>query len=532
MLTISNKRLLQLGLPLLICVLVLVLFIDKNHNLLNDRLVIGRTNDSLSLDPAITSDSESFQVTANIFETLVSLDKTGNNISPGLAESWKVSEDGLTWQFKIRKNVKFHDGSKLDAHVVAFNFMRWMDPNSPYHTGEFIYYTYSFGGFPGIIKNVTALSDTTLEIILTEPYAPFLNTISMPAFGIASQSAIVKYNDTMKVHPVGTGPFMFDSWQPNEKIILKRFDHYWGSSAKVGILEFQVIPENSDKIALLNNGDIHIIDQLNVSEMDDVNDNDDLRLYFRPFFNIGYLALNNSTQPFDDVRIRKAISLLIDKTILLDDSYNDLVRPANSFLPPVIDGYHEGLKSDAVDVEAAKALLSEAGYPEGFDVSLWVMDRPRNYLPKPIAMASSIKNQLEAAGIKVIIEVIPWDSYIEDVKLGNHQMALVGWNGDIVDPDNFLYTLFASEPVKPELNFNYAFYKNEQVERLLSQARRVTDNGFRINLYREMQEIIANDVASIPLIHTMTAIGTRTDVMGFEPHITGFGTLAEVSIKP
>lgn len=532
MLKLTKKRLLQLMLLVTIGLIAWVLLIDKSHNLANNRLVIGRTNDSLSLDPAITSDSESFQVTANIFETLVNLDESGNNILPGLAESWHVSEDGLTWQFKIRKNVRFHDGSKLDAHVVAFNFERWMDPNSPYHTGEFIYYTYSFGGFPGIIKNVTALSDTTLEIILTEPYAPFLNTISMPAFGIASQSAIVKYNDAMKTHPVGTGPFMFESWQRDEKIILKRFDNYWGNPAKVALLEFQVIPPSSDKIALLNNGDIHIIDQLNVSEMDSVNANDSLRLYYRPFFNIGYLALNNSTAPFNDIRIRKAINLLIDKTMLLDESYNDLVRTANSFLPPVIDGYHEGLKSEVVDVEAAKALLSEAGYPNGFDVSLWVMDRPRNYLPKPIAMAASIKNQLEAASINVIIEVIPWDSYIEDVKLGNHQMALVGWNGDIVDPDNFLFTLFASEPVKPELNFNYAFYKNEEVERLLSQARRVTDKDFRINLYREMQEIIANDVASIPLIHTMTAIGTRTDVIGFEPHITGYGNLSEVSVKP
>ncbi|HAS73461.1 MAG TPA: ABC transporter substrate-binding protein, partial [Clostridiales bacterium UBA8960] len=221
----------------------IIVVLAKNKNPLGfKRIVIGRMNDALSLDPAITSDSESFQVTANIYDTLVVYKTNETEIKPGLAESWKVSEDGLTWNFKIRRNVKFHDGSKLDAHVVAFNFQRWMDPSSPYHTGQFIYWNYTFGGFPGIIKSVTALSDTTLEIILTEPYAPFLSTISLPAFGIASQSAIVKYNDNLKFHPVGTGPYIFTSWESNESIVLKRNDDYWGEHGKSSEIEFRVLP--------------------------------------------------------------------------------------------------------------------------------------------------------------------------------------------------------------------------------------------------------------------------------------------------
>ncbi len=495
-----------------------------------EKIVIGRMNDSRSLDPAITEDSESFQVTSNIYETLVTYDSSGSDVMPGLAESWKVSEDGLTWHFKIRKNIEFHDGSKLDAHVVAFNFKRWMDPSSPYHTGEFIYYNYSFGGFPGIIKSVNALSDTTVEIILTEPYAPFLNIISMPSFGIASQTAIVKYNDALKTHPVGTGPFIFESWVPNETIKLVRNKAYWNGEANAEMIEFVVLSDNDDKIELLKSGSVHIIDQLNVSEIDSVNADDALKLYYRPFFNIGYLALNNKTEPFNDINVRKAISLLIDKNDLLDDKYNDLVRTAHSFLPPTIEGYHEGLKSEQVDVVTAKKLLSKAGYTDGLKITLWVMDRPRNYFPNPMAIATSIKDQLAKADITLTINVIPWDNYIDDVKLGNHQMALVGWNGDIIDPDNFLYPLFASKFIKPELNFNYSLYENENVERLLMQARRTTDNGFRTSIYREMQEIIADDVASIPLIHTMTAIGTNTKIKNFKPHVSGFGVLIDLDI--
>ena len=209
---------------------ILKITLPKSEN--DGRLVIGRKTDSISLDPAITSDSESFQVTANIYETLVKFEKGGPEVIPGLAEEWKVSEDGKTWQFKIRKGVKFHDGTDLDANVVAFNFERWMDPDSPYHTGQFIYWRYCFGGYPGIVERVTALSDETLEIVLKEPYAPFLNALSIPAFGIASQSAITKYNETLKNHPVGTGPYIFSEWHQDENIVLIRNELYWAGEAK------------------------------------------------------------------------------------------------------------------------------------------------------------------------------------------------------------------------------------------------------------------------------------------------------------
>ena len=431
-----------------------------------EKLVFGRNNDSIALDPAIVSDTESFQVTANIYETLVKFEKGGTTIMPGLAESWKVSEDGMTWHFKIRKDVKFHDGTDLNAKVVAFNFERWMDPNSPYHTGQFIYWRYCFGDYPGVVKNVTALSDETLEIVLNEPYAPFLSALSMPAFGIASQSSIIKYNETLRTHPVGTGPFVFKSWEPGLRINLTRFNGYWGGQAKVAEIEFRIIEADQDRVELLNSGEVHIIDHLTQADAEKISTSDDLKLFYRPFFNIGYLALNNSIAPFDDQNVRQAVSLLIDKSALINDAKNALARPANSFLPPVIMGYHEGIKSDVLDIEKAKQLIAEAGYPEGLEVTLWVMDRPRTYLPNPVVTAMALKDQLEKGNIFVTLEIIPWDSYIEDIKKGVHEMALIGWNGDIVDPDNFLYTIFSSDASNPGLSFNYAFYKNDKVDQI------------------------------------------------------------------
>lgn len=494
------------------------------------KLIIGRSNDIISLDPAITTDSESFEVTVNIYETLVKTNKGSEALLPGLAESWKMSEDGLTWIFKIRKDVLFHDGSQLDAKAVAFNFQRWMDKESPYHTGQFTYWSHSFNGFPGIVRSVTALSDTTLEIVLNEPYAPFLSVLSMPAFGIASPEAIMTYNENLKRHPVGTGPFQFASWEAGKELLIERFDKYWGDGAKVDAIAFRLIQPYEDKLKLLETGEIHIANNLSASEVNEIKAKDSIKVMYRPFFNVGYLALNNIQEPFNKKEVRQAIALLIDKEKMAADELDALSRQANSFLPPLLLGYHEGIKSSEFHMIKAKELLKQAGYAEGFKTTIWVMDQQRNYFSNPRGLARYIQKQLSLADIEVDIKVFKWDQYLEQIKEGKHQMALVGWNGDVVDTDNFLYTLFSSENSKEGLVLNYSFYKNKQVDFLLTQARRSTDVSFRKNIYREIQELIQQDVASIPLVHTMTAIGIRENVQGFDTHITGIEELKNVDI--
>lgn len=507
---------------------------DTVSNLMGEQapktLIVGRTLDSIGLDPAVVTDSESFQVTTNIYEGLVKFDTTGSEVLPSLAESWKMSEDGKTWVFKIRDDIKFHDGSKLDATAVSFNFHRWMDIDSPYHAGHFSYWSYSFGGFPGIVKSVTALSDYSLEIVLNKPYAPFLNVLAMPSFGVASPEAIMKYNENLKLSPVGTGPFEFESWEKNNQIILEKNKDYWGTKAKVDRVVFKKISSQISKIDLLLDGEVHIVDGLNPSEVEQSRTDNRLKLYYRPYFNISYLALNQNIEPFDNLKVRQAISLLIDKNAMINDDPNPLTRPANTFLPPVLLGYHESIKSPEPDVQTAKRLLKEAGYEEGFATSLWVMDQPRGYISNPVQVAKFLQSELAKASITVDLHIIKWDTFIEAIKEGDHPMAIVGWNGDIVDPDNFLYTFFSSENTKSGLALNYSFYENQTVDRLLVQARNVTDVEFRKSLYREIQEIIASEVVSIPLTHTMTAIGSSSLVKGFEPHITGKEVLNQIEL--
>lgn len=493
-------------------------------------LIVGRANDSISLDPANTTEMDSIKVTVNIFETLVKYEKEGSNIVPGLAESWKSSEDGKTWLFNLRRGVKFQDGTTFDANAVVFNFQRWMDINNPYHNGQFSYWNYVFGGFPGFIESVKALSNHTVEIKLSKPYAPFLNTLVMPVFGIESPKAIKEYGDEVYKHPVGTGPFCFKSWDQNKSIILTRNDNYWNTPAKVDELEFRVIPSSQDRLELLKKGEIHIADNLGPDDVAVIESDKSLQLYLRPSFNVGYIAVNNEKAPFNNRLVRNAISHAINKEEMIKLVFANIAKPAKTLIPPTLWGYNDSIEESEYNPEISIQLLKEAGYPEGFKTTLWVMNSSRNYFPKPLETAEYIKESLKKANIEVTIKTFNWDEYLTRINGGEHEMALIGWTGDNMDPDNFLNTLLSSDNAKPGLVGNYSFYKNKEVDLLLTQARETNNIVFRKDLYRRLLNIVNYDMPSIPLVHTMPVIATQSSVKGYIPFITGVESLENIDI--
>ncbi|MEA4846466.1 MAG: ABC transporter substrate-binding protein [Clostridiaceae bacterium] len=501
-----------------------------DHSGEEKRLVIGRANDSVSLDPSCTTEMDSFKVTVNVLETLVKCERSGDGIVPLLAESWKSSEDGLNWVFRLRQGIKFHDGTIFDAHAVVFNFNRWMDEENPYHNGPFSYWSYIFGGFPGFVRSVTALDDYSVEIKLNKPFAPFLYALTMPAFGMVSPEAIKTYTGDLSEHPVGTGPFIFKSWERNSNIVLVRNEKYWNGAAQVDEIEFKVIPGNKERLEELRQGTIHIADYLSPEDIAYIRYDPDLHLYFRPSFNVGYMAMNNEKPPFNNRLVRAAINHAIDKDKLINDVFYNLAKPAATFLPPSLWGYNGSLETYDYNPEKSRQLLAEAGYPEGFNATLWVMSASREYFPKPLEAAQFIKENLMKVNIDVKIEIFNWDEYLRRIHNGEHEIALIGWTGDYTDPDNFLYTMLASENAKPGLAGNYSFYKSAEADQLLAQARQTANMDFRRNLYRRLQELVNYDIPSVPLVHTTPVLAARLSVKGYTPHMTGIESLENVSL--
>lgn len=493
-------------------------------------LSIAMANNVIGLDPSVITDQESLRLCANIYDTLVRYDTTGSNILPGLATAWQVSPDGLTWTFQIRQAVYFHDGTLLDAEVIAFNFERWMDLDNPYHIGNFSYWNMSFGGYPGIVDYVRAVSSHVLEIKLKQPYAPFLNTLAMPAYGIASSKTIKTYNETLRYHPVGTGPFIFDSWSEDDQIILFKNIDYWQGAPAVDELHFKTINDHNARLTALKSGEVQIAHDLPSYLNAAVLNSDQLNLVRRPIFNIGYLAFNLENETLSKPLIRRAIDMAIDRDKMIKTAYNSNARVANTFLPPLLWGYNEGIEIAPVNTELAKILIENNTEDLPLNLTLLVMDSPRTYFPEPVQLALMLRKQLAEIGIELRLDIRPWHEVLDKSKQGEYDMVLSGWNGDIVDPDNFLYNFFSSNNTEKGITSNYSLYKSARVDELLESARATSDSTFRESLYREILEIIAKDKPAIPLAYTMPTIALRNEVQNYYAHINGIEPLNEVDL--
>ncbi|WP_028983884.1 ABC transporter substrate-binding protein [Sporolactobacillus terrae] len=499
----------------------------------NKTLVFGRGADTTSLDPAVVTDGESFRISQNIFETLVSYDykNQSTKIKPGLAESWKISDDGKTYTFTLRKGVKFSDGSAFNADAVVYNFDRWMNGKA---SGKFAYFPSMFGGYKGdnslIIDRVKAQNATTVVFTLKRPSAPFLQNLAMSPFAISSPKAIKKYGDKYgQSAGVGTGPYVFKSWKKNNTITLTKNKNYWQKGLpKLDSIIFKVIPDNSARLNALKNGEIDLMDGLNPSDIDGIKGNKDFHVYYRPPMNVAYLGFNVTKKPFDNKKVRQALNMAVDKEALNKAFYNGQAEPAKNPMPPVLLGFAKDLKDYPYDLKAAKKLLAEAGYPNGFTTTLYTMSNPRDYMPQPAKTAEAIQATFGKIGVKVKIENVEWSSYIEKLQKGGAPMYLMGWIGDNGDPDNFLYTLLDKDSVGTN---NLSFYKNDELHKIFTQAQSETDNAKRAALYVKAQEIIHEDAPWVPLEYAKAALVGKSTISGFAPSPTGTEPLSDVTVK-
>ncbi|MER2119309.1 MAG: ABC transporter substrate-binding protein [Solibacillus sp.] len=488
-------------------------------------LVFGRGADSVSLDPGIVTDGESFKVTQNVFETLLNFGEQDTTINPGLAKEWKVSEDGLTYTFQLQEGVKFHDGTDFNAEAVIKNINRWKGGKE-----EDFYYFNSMFKAEGedIIKDVTAEGDYTVVFTLSRPQAPFLKNLAMSPFGIGSPTAFEAAGDKFGDNPVGTGPFKFTDWKRNDSITIEKFEDYWQEGLpKLDKVIFRSIPDNSARLNELMAGNIDLADGVNPSDGKTVEGDSTLQLIERPSMNIGYLGLTNTRAPFDNKLVRQAVNYAIDKQAIVDAFFEGRAEVAANPMPSSISGYNDAISPYPYDPEKAKSLLAEAGY-DGKEIELWAMPVPRPYMPDGAKVAEVIQKNLEDVGIPSKIVTFEWATYLEKAKNGEADAFMLGWTGDNGDADNFIYTLLDKDNIGSN---NYAYYTNEEVHELLIQAQSETDENVRNELYKKAQEIIHDDAPWVPLAHSTPLLAAKAGVKDFKPHPTGSDKLDKVSME-
>jgi peptide/nickel transport system substrate-binding protein len=362
-----------------------------------------------------------------------------------------------------------------------------------------------------LLARIEALDSYTLQFTLTRPDAAFLYKLAFPAFGPQSPTNVEKYGgggDLIR-HPVGTGPFRLVEWQPDDHITLQRNLDYWREPPTLDTLTYRVIKEAPARYLELQAGIVEGVDNLSPDDIPLAQAKPGLNVYLRPPLNIGFLGINRAHAPFDDARVRQAVAMAIDKETLVQALYPPTAQVASQFVPPGIFGHSEGLAGWSYDPEGARKLLAEAGYPDGFSTTLWVMGIGRPYFPNPDRVGEVLQADLAAVGIQAEIVSYDWGTYLEKMYAGEADLFLNGWMADFPDATNFLDTFFTGSDDSLGAPF-------PELVDLLQQAGATLDKAERQALYDRANQFIHDQVPAVPIVHNSSALAFRDTVQGIQ----------------
>ena len=391
--------------------------------------VFGRGADSVGLDPINVTDGESLRATRQIFDGLLRFEPGSFDVAPALAtEIPKPENGGRTYTLKLRDGVKFHDGTEFNADAVKFNFDRWRDTKNPYHKGggsntsDFAYYVGQFGGFDddSVIESVDVLDEYTVRFNLKEPQGPFVKNLTMSPFAIASPAAIKKNVDNFWQEPVGSGPYKFVTWERNSQVRVKANDDWWGSSlpANQGYggphtkqVVIKTIPDNTQRVAALTGNQLNAADGLVPDDVPSVEEQEGFAVKFRPPNTIGYLAMNNEKDPFDDPRVRQAFNYAINIPQIVESVLRGQGEVASNYFPSLLPYFDDSIKPYPYDPDKAKQLLKDAG-AANLKTDLWYMPIPRPYMPDAKSVAQVMQQNLQKVGVSAKLVTYEWATYL------------------------------------------------------------------------------------------------------------------------
>ena len=485
-----------------------------------DVVVVGMEAEPPGLDPGQALGLHTLRVTAEIFETLVATRPDSTEVIPGLAESWTTSPDGMIWTFKLRRGVRFHDGTPLDAAAVKFTFDRVIDPTHPHaKSGKWSFVT----GYLSSVKSVEVLDPQTVQLHLKYPTGSLPALLALPNCAIVSPTAFTKAPADFDTKPVGSGRYKFESWERGSRLVLRRNDDYWGVKGKPQALVYRGIPEANTRVSELLTGGVDLILPIPPDFVERLEKTSGVTVHKATGLTVWYAGFNVEKKPFTDRRVRQAFNHAVNKDAIVRDILKGTGIPAVGPLLPGTWAFEPNVHKYPYNPGLARKLLAEAGYPNGLEVDFWVPESGSG-MQAPVEMSTVIQANLAAVGVKAPLKTFEWGSYLGKVRSDAPAMFALSWFLKSEDPDLSMYPLFFSknQPLPNRSNYN-----NPEVDQLLVQARQLTDRSKRAELYRKAQRLIVEDAPWLFVDHEVQVVATRANVKGFHLHPSGFDLRVE-----
>lgn len=476
-----------------------------------------------------------------LMNRLVDFDAKSGKLVPSLAESWTVSKDGLTYDFKLRSGVKFHTTDyfkptrELSADDVLFSFQRMLDPQNPWHKIAQSGFPHAQSmQLPALIKSIEAPDAHTVRFTLNHADSTFLATLSMGFASIYSAeytAQLLKAGTPEKLNsqPIGTGPFVFKRFQKDAAVRYEAFDDYFAGKSDIDTLVYAITPDANVRLQKIRQDECQIALSPKPLDIQAASEDKSLKVEKTEAFMTAFVAINSQHPPFDKPEARQAINLAFDKDNYLKAVFEGTAEKADGPYPPNTWSYAKDLPGYQHDVAKAKALLAKAGVKEGLKTTIWT--RPSGSLlnPNPSLGAQLLQADLKQIGINAEIKIIEWGELIRRAKAGEHDLLFMGWAGDNGDPDNFLTPQFSCAAVQSGTNF--ARYCDKTLDKLIADGKSVSDQTERSKLYHQAQQQIQQQALWLPLAHPTAAALVRKDVTGYQVSPFGRQDFYKVQVK-
>ncbi len=486
-----------------------------------DTLIFAAPADATTLDPHNTTDTESDQVIGMVFEGLLAFDEK-MKIVGRLAEKWEVAQDGVTWTFHLRRGITFHDGTPFNAEAVRKNFARVLDPAQKHKRLPLFV----------MLDRVEVADDHTVRIITKYPFGAFEPTMAHISSTIVNPAVADTFGTEFgKSAPAasGTGAYRVTSWKKDQEIVLERVDTHWRGQPPTRRLVYRPIPEGAARVLALETGDVDVISRVPPPELKRLEASGKVAVLRTVSIGAQQFRFNLTKKPLNDRRVRQAISYAIDRRAIVDRLLTGFATPSTSALTPIMRGYAR-LGEIPYDPEKARALLREAGYPNGFKTKIATTPR----YPMGVELAEVVAAQLKKVNIDATIQVHDWGTMVQfwqglPPEKNPQEIFIMGAGASTADADWGLRPIFQTAPTNEN---NYGYYSNAEFDRVIQEAMRETDEGKRLALYKRAQEIVyLDDPGAVWLFDNFYIVAVRKGVEGVAPSPLGVVTFERAVVR-